>query len=154
MDFEQLCSFEVLYAAYKTARQGKREKQGAAQYEANALACTARLSRLLLSGAYKPGKFEVFTVYEPKERLVQAPAFVDKVVQHAIVDNVLYDAITRSFIQDRSPPARGAWIEIIPTQSIASYVMSPPARGAWIEIQSGSLLSRVMSVAPRTGGVD
>ena len=42
MDFEQLCSFEVLYNAYKTARQGKREKQGAAQYEANALACTAR----------------------------------------------------------------------------------------------------------------
>ena len=68
MNYEQLCSFEVLYAAYKTARQGKREKQGAAQYEANALACTARLSRLLLSGAYKPGKFEVFTVYEPKKK--------------------------------------------------------------------------------------
>ena len=67
---------------------------------ANALACTARLSRLLLSGAYKPGKFEVFTVYEPKKRLVQAPAFVDKVVQHAIVDNILYEAITSSFIQD------------------------------------------------------
>ncbi len=100
MNYEQLCSFEVLYAAYKTARQGKREKQGAAQYEANALACTARLSRLLLSGAYKPGKFEVFTVYEPKKRLVQAPAFVDKVVQHAIVDNILYEAITSSFIQD------------------------------------------------------
>ena len=96
MNYEQLCSFEVLYAAYKTARQGKREKQGAAQYEANALACTARLSRLLLSGAYKPGKFEVFTVYEPKKRLVQAPAFVDKVVQHAIVDNILYEAITSS----------------------------------------------------------
>ena len=101
MDFEQLCSFEVLYAAYKTARQGKREKQGAAQYEANALACTARLSRLLLSGEYRPGKFEVFTVYEPKKRLVQAPAFVDKVVQHAIVDNILYEAITSSFTLPR-----------------------------------------------------
>lgn len=31
---------------------------------------------------------------------MQAPAFVDKVVQHALVDNILYDAITRSFIQD------------------------------------------------------
>lgn len=41
-----------------------------------------------------------FYVFEPKKRLVQAPAFVDKVVLHAITDNVLYDAITRSFIRD------------------------------------------------------
>jgi len=100
MDYNQLCSFKVLYGAYKTARKGKREKQGAAQYEANALACTERLSRLLMQGIYKPGKFETFFVYEPKKRLVQAPAFVDKVVQHALVDNILYEAITKSFIQD------------------------------------------------------
>lgn len=100
MDYEQLCSFEVLYNAYKTARVGKREKPGTAQYEANALACTERLSRILLNGNYRPSKFETFYVYEPKKRLVQAPAFVDKVVQHALVDNILYDAITHSFIQD------------------------------------------------------
>ena len=41
-----------------------------------------------------------FFVYEPKKRLVQAPAFVDKVVLHAVVDNILYEAITKSFIRD------------------------------------------------------
>lgn len=30
----------------------------------------------------------------------QAPAFVDKVVLHAVVDNILYEAITKSFIRD------------------------------------------------------
>ena len=44
--------------------------------------------------------FEVFTVFEPKKRLVQAPAFVDKVVLHAVTDNILYDAICKSFIRD------------------------------------------------------
>lgn len=100
MTYQEFCSFEVLYAAYRKARVGKRTKQGTAQYEANALACTERLSYILTNGTYKPGKFETFTVYEPKKRLVQAPAFVDKVVQHALVDNILYDAITHSFIQD------------------------------------------------------
>lgn len=100
MDYQELCSFEVLYAAYKTARVGKRSKPGTAQYEANALACTERLSYILANKTYIPSKFETFYVYEPKKRLVQAPAFVDKVVQHALVDNILYDAITRSFIQD------------------------------------------------------
>lgn len=100
MTYQELCSFETLYAAYLEARKGKRKKAGTAQYEANALACTARLSKILLSKKYRPSKFELFKVYEPKERLVQAPAFVDKVVLHAVVDNVLYDAICKSFIRD------------------------------------------------------
>ena len=99
MTFEELCTFEVLYDAYLTARRGKRKKSSTAQYEAQALACTDRLVHLLISGQYRPGKFETFEVFEPKRRLVQAPAFVDKVVQHALVDNILYEAITRSFIE-------------------------------------------------------
>lgn len=84
--------------AYLAARKGKRKKQSAAQYEANALMLTERLAYILITNTYVPSKFETFFVYEPKKRLVQAPAFVDKVVQHAIVDNLLYEAITSSFI--------------------------------------------------------
>lgn len=100
MTYEQMCDFEVLYRAYLTARKRKRKKAGTAEYEANALACTDKLSRILSNKTYKPSKFEVFYVYEPKQRLVQAPAFVDKVVLHALTDNVLYEAITKSFIRD------------------------------------------------------
>lgn len=96
--FEEICTFEVLYRAYLAARKGKRKKLSAAQYEANALMLTERLAYILNTDLYVPGKFEIFYVYEPKRRLVQAPAFVDKVVQHAIVDNALYEAITRSFV--------------------------------------------------------
>lgn len=96
--FEEICTFEVLYLAYLAARRGKRKKVSAAQYEANALMLTERLAYILNTNTYQPGKFETFFVYEPKKRLVQAPAFVDKVVQHALVDNTLYEAITHSFI--------------------------------------------------------
>lgn len=100
MTFEELCTFEVLYKAYKNARKGKRSKASTAQYEAQALAATERLAHILRTKKYEPSKFEVFFVHEPKRRLVQAPAFVDKVVQHALVDEILYAAITRSFIRD------------------------------------------------------
>ena len=80
MTYEEMCAFEVLYRAYLSARSGKRSKAGTAQYEANALACTDKLSRKLLNRTYTPSNFETFFVYEPKKRLVQAPAFVDKVV--------------------------------------------------------------------------
>ena len=100
MTYQEMCDFEVLYKAYLNARKRKRKKPGTAQYEANALACTDKLSYVLSNKIYKPSKFEVFYVYEPKKRLVQAPAFVDKVVLHAVTDNVLYRAITTSFIRD------------------------------------------------------
>lgn len=102
MTYEEMCAFVVLYEAYLSARKGKRSKAGTAQYEANALACTDKLSRQLLNRTYKPSNFEIFYVYEPKKRLVQAPAFVDKVVLHAATDNVLYDAITKGFIRDNN----------------------------------------------------
>ena len=76
-----------------------------------------------------------------------------------------------------SPPARGAWIEIFDRREIKSTpgsrpphggrglklivsffmilaILSPPARGAWIEITLRFITKVVLSVAPRTGGVD
>ena len=100
MTFDEMCDFEVLYRAYKRARIGKRNKVSEAHYEANAVLATMKLEHILKTRKYVPSKFEVFYVYEPKRRLIQAPAFVDKVVQHAIVDNILYEATTRSLIRD------------------------------------------------------
>lgn len=100
MTFDEMCEFDVLYNAFLAARRGKRSKYSTAQYEANVLQLTERLSYILRTRKYVPRKFEVFYVREPKLRLVQAPAFVDKVVQHALVDNILYEAITHSFILD------------------------------------------------------
>lgn len=98
LSYNDICSFEVLYRAFKKARGGKRDKRQEAEYERNVLENILLLSEELLSGNYQPGSFETFYVYEPKKRLVQAPAFVDKVVQHALVDNYVYEAITRNFI--------------------------------------------------------
>ena len=55
----------------------------------------------------------------------------------------------------RSPPARGAWIEIIGQKLVeAAMAASPPARGAWIEIRPAADSLRTYVVAPREGGVD
>lgn len=107
MTFDELCSFEVLYNGYLEARKRKRAKAATAQYEANALACTEKLSHILSTQKYRPSRFETFYVYEPKKRLVQAPAFVDKVVLHAVTDNIIYDAITSSFIRDNYASQKG-----------------------------------------------
>ena len=35
----------------------------------------------------------------------------------------------------KSPPSRGAWIEIIGSCFMCKHARSPPSRGAWIEIK-------------------
>ena len=72
MTFDEMCEFEVLYNAFLAARRGKKSKYSAAQYEANVLQLTERLSYILRTRKYVPRKFEVFYVREPKLRLVQA----------------------------------------------------------------------------------
>ena len=54
----------------------------------------------------------------------------------------------------KSPPARGAWIEIVFLRAGRADRESPPARGAWIEMLLGEGCKYVEAVAPRTGGVD
>ena len=107
MTFLQICTFAVLYKAYLAARRGKRSRAATAHYEVHLLENIVNLIYILKTKIYRPGLFRVFYVFEPKKRLVQAPAFVDKVVQHAIVDNLLYERITRSFILDNYASQKG-----------------------------------------------
>lgn len=88
LKFSEICTFSVLYKAYLAARRGKRSRAATANYEVHLLANIVNLVYILQTKIYRPGLFRVFYVYEPKKRLVQAPAFVDKVVQHALVDKL------------------------------------------------------------------
>ena len=99
-DYEKICEWGNLYDAYLKARRGKRWKNSVAKVEASALEAVALIQRELQTKTYRPGGYRAFYVYEPKRRMVHAPAFVDKVVLHALVDNILYDALTKSFIRD------------------------------------------------------
>ena len=54
----------------------------------------------------------------------------------------------------KSPPVRGAWIEIILIVLYKLLNMSPPVRGAWIEIGYHHEGKPGEGVASREGGVD
>ena len=40
----------------------------------------------------------------------------------------------KNILPPESPPARGAWIEMLASVAISMILLSPPARGAWIEM--------------------
>lgn len=95
--FDKAFTEENLYQAYLDARRGKRKKRACFDFEVNLGANIKRLHRELHSGTYQPRPYFEFTVYEPKPRLIRAPAFRDIVVQHAIY-RLIYPIFDRSFI--------------------------------------------------------
>lgn len=97
--FEKCFTLEKLFKAYEVARKGKRRKSQVINFERDLGANLQLLLDELLSETYKPCSYSVFTVYEPKPRLIHAPHFRDIVVQHALYAE-LYPIFDSTFIYD------------------------------------------------------
>ena len=82
--FERIANFQALWEAARKAVRGKRKKPGAAGFYANLERELLRLERSLLDGTYRPGRYVEIAIKEPKERLVSAAPFRDRVVHHAL----------------------------------------------------------------------
>lgn len=106
-DFETMCSFENLYDAYKKARSGKRDKAACAEFELRTLDNIAKLREELVNKTYKMQKYNTFLVHEPKERVVMASSFRDRIVQHSLCDNVFQKRISPHFIYDNYASQKG-----------------------------------------------
>lgn len=96
MTYEELCSFDTLWLAFLRARRCKRSKKSTAAFEYSAIEELLILSKSLLQEKYQPDPLDAFFIFEPKKRLIQAPSFRDKVVQHAQNDFVVYPELSRS----------------------------------------------------------
>lgn len=83
--FPQIYDFGALHAAYLRARRGKRDQQEVQRFEQDLEGNLIALQNELIWGTYQTGRYRTFIVNEPKERVVSALPFRDRVVQHALV---------------------------------------------------------------------
>lgn len=87
--YEQIISVENLRRADEKARRGKLRTYGVRVHDKNREANIIALHEALRTKTYKTSAYDVFTVYEPKERLIfRLPYYPDRIVHHAIM-NVL-----------------------------------------------------------------
>lgn len=97
--FERICTLENLIAAAHEALRGKRMRRPGAGFLADFEKEVCALHEELWAGTYLHGGYHYFTIHEPKERLVAAAPFRDRVVHHAIV-RVIEPIFERRFIED------------------------------------------------------
>lgn len=95
--FEQIFTQENLYQAHLDARRAKRKTLSCFTFEKALGDNIACLLDEIHGGFYRPRPYFKFTVFEPKQRVIHAPAFRDRVVQHAIY-RFIYPIFNRTFV--------------------------------------------------------
>ena len=97
--YERICAFDNLLLAFDKAKRHKRMKPYVAEFEYNLEHNLLRLEEELQNETYQPGAYTNFQIYEPKQRLVSAAPFRDRVVHHALC-NVIEPIWEARFIHD------------------------------------------------------
>lgn len=91
---------ENMWNAYNKTQVGKFKLKAAAirfyMYEQRKL---QDLLESIIDGSYIPSPYKKFVIHEPKDRLIYAPCYQDKIVQH-LLNNILAPYFQRFFIDD------------------------------------------------------
>ena len=82
--FESIIGFDNLIRAAGRASRGKRHKPAVSRFLFNLEPELLRLQAALVNGAYRPGRYTVFEIRDPKRRRICAASFRDRVVHHAV----------------------------------------------------------------------
>ena len=98
--FNKIVSYENLNTAYIQSQKGDNKyKKESMIFEQNRTKNLLEIQKSLKDGTYEFSDYTTFTVYEPKERVIDAPCLKDKIVQLAI-NNIIKEIINPKFIYD------------------------------------------------------
>ena len=98
--FDDKLTFINLYDAYFRICKSKRNKKYILKCDIDMEYCLNDLLFDLKNNRYKPGIYHEFTIYEPKERKIQALPFRDRIVHQWYIEEFIKPYIIPRFICD------------------------------------------------------
>ena len=104
--YDKIVTFDNLLLAYYKARKGKRNNDNVAAFEVNLEYKLFQLQEELKNKSYQPGKYKTFKIYDPKERMISAAPFRDRVVHHALC-NIIEPLFEGTLIYDTYANRKG-----------------------------------------------
>lgn len=86
-------------------KKNVRNKKKLMNFERHKLEYLTDIKRVLESGDYDGGKYNIFLVYEPKVRVIMAQSIYDKVINHYITRFILMPKLEK-YLKDRNCATR------------------------------------------------
>ena len=97
--FAQILDRANLRYAFYRAHKGKRGRPDVEEFTADLEANLHRIACEVEAGDFQMGRFQQFTIHDPKRRIITAPCFAERVLHHAIM-NVCEPHFERFLIAD------------------------------------------------------
>jgi retron-type reverse transcriptase len=108
--YHQIVSLENLSIADGKAQKGKSKQYGVLKHNQNPESNIWRLHKMLTDKNYQTSTYDIFKIYEPKEREVyRLPYFPDRITHHAIM-NILEPIFMKVFTADSYSCIKGRGI--------------------------------------------
>src|SRR5690348_15646736 len=108
--YDTITSLKNLREADAKAQKGKANQYGVILHNQNQEGNILLLQDILQNKNYRTSTYDVFTIYEPKERIVyRLPFFPDRITHHAIM-NVLEPIFVGTFTNDTYSCIKGRGI--------------------------------------------
>lgn len=97
--YSKVYDFDNLLLAARNAQKGKRFKANCRNFNLDLEKNLFSIRKELKEKTYRLGHYNRFRIFEPKERIISAAPYRDRVVHHALV-NVIEPIFDRSMIYD------------------------------------------------------
>ena len=107
---EQIASIDNLYLAFIKACRGKQCKKEVKAFRRNFDSNISQIQHEIMSGCVDVGHYHYFTIHDPKERLICAAPFKERVLHHALM-NICHKYFDRSLIDETfaTRPGKGQY---------------------------------------------
>jgi RNA-directed DNA polymerase len=97
--FDEIADLENLRLAFHKAARGRRGQAVVRQFAAGLDRRVAAMLEAIRAGTFQVGRFQQFLIRDPKERVITAPCFDERVLHHAIM-NVCEPVMDRWLVVD------------------------------------------------------
>lgn len=102
MKLSNIFTFENLLKAHELCRLNKQHKRGTIMFEMEISNNINKLTKELTNKTYKLGKYKNFRVFDPKERLIEALPYRDRVALMCFCKNVIEPKLENRLVYDNA----------------------------------------------------
>ena len=97
--YQEICKIENIISTFNEVCRNTNNKKKVQNYKQYKSIYISRIYNVLNNKTYKVGKYNVFTIYEPKERRIVSLNLQDKVINHLVARYILYPVVMPCLIE-------------------------------------------------------
>ncbi len=91
--YDNIYKIENIMKAFDEVCRNTKNKQKVFEYKEYKCIYVSRIYKILKRKEYKPGKYNYFTIYDPKKRRIASQKLQDKIINNLVTRQILYPAI-------------------------------------------------------------